>query len=281
MKPHKRYKLIIVSLFSLILIGASCSKDNMIGGPHIAPYLLPTQITDNESMYRFDYDNSCALVKYTKISNGIIEENTIEYSKDYQIVKRHYLLQDNSNDYKSKVYTYTYKDNTIYESDEEGNTDTLIVRNHYPMRYAKFSDKEGSGYNESMEYETSFRLKKIISNSFSSEYNLNKRTTEIQSLQHDTKIAPYCNIYTPRWFIINKLPYGKYWTPISIVEIDKESVYTENNIETKRDSSIVKMSYTYNQIDYPVTVVWTEKDISKTIQISYKDINGLWQPPMD
>lgn len=277
MKSNFKATLIIVFLSSLILIGHSCTKDiERID----TPYLIPIQITDDEALYRFDYDENFVLTKYTKISNGIIEENTIEYDNNGRIIKRHYILQDND-DQINKTYSYIYEGNTIYESDGEESVDTLTVNSLDLMRYAKFSDREGSGYNELMEYENNFKLTKIISNEFLTENDIEKRNIETLSFQYDEKRAPYYHVNAPRWFVINKLPYGKYWSSLSIVEVKKESEYKENGKVTESASDIIELSYTYNQVDDPVTIVWTKNGESQTIQIGYKDINGLWLPPAE
>lgn len=277
MKLFFKYILIIVSLSSLVFIETSCTKEiEKIE----APYLIPIQITDDEAQYRFDYDDNFILIKYTKITNGIIEENTIEYDDRGRIAKRHYLLQKND-DQTTKIYTYTYMGNTIYESDEEEHVDTLTVNNYDLMRYSKFSETEDKGYNELLEYENNFKLTKIVSNDFNIQNNIKKLTTETYTFQYDEKRAPYYNLNTPRWFVINKLPYGKYWSLLSVVEIIKETVHKEDGNITDSSSSTIEMSYTYNQVDDPATIVWTEGDVSKTIQIGYKDINGLWYQPAE
>ena len=277
MKLHTKAISAIVGVFTLIYLATSCTKDlEKIE----EPYLIPILITDNEAQYRFEYNTDYALTKYTKTSEGIIEENTIEYDARGRISTRKYLLTQGDNQ-TSKTYTYTYSGNTIYESDEEEKVDTLTINNYDLMRYARFSADESAGYNEVLEYADNYKLTKIVSNEFYTEDDVKKLKKETQTFEYDDKRAPYYHLNMPRWFVINKLPYGKYWSVSSLVKIQKETIYKHNDDEIASNTSIAEMSYTYNEVDDPATVIWSEGDETKTITIGYKDINGLWQQPVD
>lgn len=276
----KYYKTIssLVATFIIICLSVSCTKEiDKIE----SPYLIPTMITDNEAQYRFEYDANFVLVKYTKTSGGIIEENTIEYDDRGRIAKRNYILQNNDSEI-TKTYSYTYLGNTIYESDENEKTDTLTVNNFDLMRYAKFVEEgDDTAYTELMEYTSNYRLTKVVSNESYTENDIKNLKTETLIFEFDDKRAPYFRINAPRWFVINKLPYGKYWSSSSVVRIERSNVHKQDNEEISNSSSIIELSYTYNQIDDPVTIVWTEDNNSNTIKIDYKDINGLWQQPTE
>lgn len=276
----KYYKITTsaVATFIFICLISSCTKEiDKIE----APYLIPILITDNEAQYRFEYNAELALVKYIKTSGGVIEENTLEYDIKGRIVKRNCTLNENGAE-TEKTYTYSYLGNTIYESDENEKPDTLTVNNYDLMRYAKFTDEEnGRVYNELMEYTANFRLTKVSVNDIYTENDVENHKTEIQTFEFDEKQAPYYRVNVPRWFVINKLPYGKYWSSLSVVRVEKKSILKQDKQEISSDTKIAELSYTYNEIDAPVTVVWSEGNNTNTIKIGYKDINGLWQQPTE
>lgn len=275
MKLHLKAISILLLTFTIICLAASCTKDlEKIEGP----YLIPVLITDDDAQYRFEYNTDYALARYVKISalDGAIEENTIEYDVNGRISKRQSLLI-NGDEETTKTYTYTYSGNTIYESDEEERVDTLTINNYDLMRYARFSPYENSGYNEVLEYTNNYRLTKISSDEFYTEDDVKKQKLETRTFEFDEKRAPYYHLNTPRWFVINKLPYGKYWSASSVVKIEKETVYKLNGEQIAEHKGTIEMSYTYNNADDPETIVWSEGNDSKTIKIAYKDINDIWQ----
>lgn len=257
MKKNLLKSLFLTGL-TLLSIGVftSCSDDDNNDKNETKKKTLLSHIERDDFTVDFEYDAQNRLVKMTELElDGSEPEITIiSYDNQGRISQYKYSFED-SGVKKEDVYNYTYSKDTIFQTKNNSEIDTLYVNANNQLIKAPISSMTTIEY----EYDADGDLVKTTDRFVSNTSNYESVNTRTYS--YSTKKGGLLDANIPSWFRVSRLDYNFILSAKSCTEIVNESVIKVDGVEKSKSSDKETYSYTYDENGKPVSGI--DEDATK------------------